>query len=503
MQRVIRDAQATAEGMSALQAKVALIQKHFPPTVASLFAIPRMGSGDVLEWWTELGGQPTPYADLNEDAQRRLLETYEARQTSLEQLADELQKRGQPTVADDLRSLLGTPELDKLYSLNGEPLVVRWNQRPPRPIVPPVVPVVPVVPPSRRGWWLAAALLALLLLLLALWLWWFLHREPVVVVPPVAPVAPVVTPAEKPVEKPAEPVPEPVVVPEPVPVPEPTPEPVPEPKPVPPPKPAPEPKPVPPPKPAPEPKPVPPPKPVVAAPPPPPAPPPAPTLDNFACRKNAPAAQVPQFVVVLDTSGSMNLNIRSVKADEDWFYGGGDLNKLLDPNRYMRLTAKPSRMDVAKDSLAGMINGLDPKIDTRLITFAGCERTPDRGVFKFGDRPRLINGIRGLAPDDGTPLADSLAHAASTVDGRNNDAVIVMFVDGEDGCGQDVCAVSRRIAREQPRLRVNVVKIGAGGPSRCIAENTGGRVYNSTNAAELGSLLKQASKEVSSSAKCD
>jgi hypothetical protein len=481
MQRVIRDAHATSEGMSALQAKVALIQKHFPPTVASLFAIPRMGSGDVLEWWTELGGQPTLYADLNEDAQRRLLETYEVRQTSLGQLADELQKRGQPTEAEDLRSLLGTPELDKLYSLNGEPLVVRWNQRPPKPIVPPVV---PVVPPSRRGWWIAAALLALLLLLLALWLWWFLHREPVVVVPPVAPVAPVVTPVEKPVE----PVPEPVVEPEPeakpAPVPEPTPEPVPEPKPVPPPKPAP------------EPKPVPPPKPVVAA------PPPAPTLDNFACRKNAPNAEIPQFVVVLDTSGSMNLNIKSVKADEDWYFGS-DLNKLLDPNRTMRLTAKPSRMDVAKDSLASMINGLDPKIDTRLITFAGCERTPDRGVFKFGDRPRLINGIRGLVPDDGTPLADSLARAASTVDGRNNDAVIVMFVDGEDGCGQDVCAVSRRIAREQPRLRVNVVKIGAGGPSRCIAENTGGRVYNSTNAAELSNQLKQASKEVSSSAKCN
>ncbi|WP_392892602.1 VWA domain-containing protein [Pseudomonas migulae] len=471
MQRVIRDAQATQEGMSALQAKVALIQKHFPPTVASLFAIPRMGSGEVLEWWTELGGQPTPYADLNEDARRRLLETYEVRQTSLGQLADELQKRGQPTVAEDLRSLLGAPELDKLYSLNGEPLVVRWNQRPPKPVPPPVVPLAPVaaaVAPSRRGWWIAAALLALLLLLLALWAyWWFMHREKVV---PVEPVAPIVTPIEKPVE----PIPEPVVEPEPVPAPEP--EPVPEP--------------------VPEPKPVPPPKPVVAA------PPPAPTLDNFACRKKAPNAEIPQFVVVLDTSGSMDLNIKSVKADEDWFFGN-ELNKYLDANRTMQIFAKPSRMDVAKESLAGMINGLDPKIDTRLITFQGCERTPDQGVFKFADRSRLINGIQGLVPNDGTPLADSLAYAASTVDGRNNDAVIVMFVDGEDGCQKDVCAVSRQIAKQQPRLRVNVVKIGAGGPSRCIAENTGGRVYSSTNAAELGKQLKLASKEVSSNAKCD
>lgn len=464
MQRVIRDAHATPEGMSALQTKVALIQKHFPPTAASLFAIPRMGSGEVLEWWTGLGGQPTPYAELNEDAQRRLLQTYDTRQTSLEQLADELHKRGQPAVADDLRSLLGSPELDKLYSLNGEPLVVRWNQRPPRPVPPvvPPVPLAPIVPPSRRGWWIAAALLALLLLLLALWLWWYLHREPVVVaVPPAAPVM-------APVVQPVEPVPEPVVQPEPAP--EPVPAPVP------------------------EPTPVAPPKPVVVAPP--------PTLDNFACRKKAPNVVVPQFVVVLDTSGSMELNTKAVKADEDWFFGN-NLNKYTDPERTIRIFEKPSRMNVAQDSLAGMINALDPKIDTRLITFAGCESTPDQGVFKFGDRQRLINGIRGLVPNNGTPLADSLAKAASTVDGRNNDAVIVMFIDGEDGCQKDVCAVSRRIAQEQPRLRVNVVSIGAGGPSQCIAKNTGGRVYSSTNAAELAKQLKLASKEVSSSAKCN
>lgn len=40
MQRVIRDGQFTVDKVDALSAKVALIQKHFPPTVASLYAIP-------------------------------------------------------------------------------------------------------------------------------------------------------------------------------------------------------------------------------------------------------------------------------------------------------------------------------------------------------------------------------------------------------------------------------------------------------------------------------
>ncbi|NBF01010.1 VWA domain-containing protein [Pseudomonas sp. Fl5BN2] len=463
MQRVIRDGQFTVDKADALSAKVALIQKHFPPTVASLYAIPRKGSGDVLEWWTELGGQPTPYAELNEDQQRRLLDLYQQRQESLGQLADELQKRNQADLASDLRTLIGPPELGDLYSLNGEPLVVRWGLRPPKPLAPPVIVPPVVMPPSRNGWKIAAALLALLLLLLLLWAaywFWYLKREPVAVEPVIPPVV------ETPVNTP-----EPVVS-EPEPVPEPAPEPVPEP-----------------------------------APPPPPPPPvakpaPAPTLDNYACRKSIPGAIPPQFVVVLDTSGSMNLNIKAERADEEWFYGNR-FNQYLDPVRVERIFTPPSRMMVATESLTGMIKGLDPKIDTRLITFNGCASQIDHGVFRNADRPRLINGIRGLSADDGTPLAASLAKAASTVDGRNNDAVIVMFIDGEDGCQQDVCAVSRKIAAQQPRLRVNVVSIGVGGASRCIAENTGGRVYSSNNAAELGKALKLASKEVSSSTQCN
>ena len=74
MQRITRDEHATPHGLDALKDKIALILKHFPPSVASVYAIPRIGSGDVVEWWTELGGQPTRFHDLNEDQQAALLE---------------------------------------------------------------------------------------------------------------------------------------------------------------------------------------------------------------------------------------------------------------------------------------------------------------------------------------------------------------------------------------------------------------------------------------------
>lgn len=465
MQRVIRDTHAVPDGTSAQQSKVALIQKHLPPVAASLFAIPRTGADGIVEWWTELGGQPTPYADLDKDSQRRLLQTFQQRQDAIRQLADELRKRDQPDTAHQLESLTGEPIPGDLYSLNGEPLVIRWDTpRAPKVMPPPLVPPAAAVAPvaaGSKGWRLAALLLGLLLLLLlllALWAWWFWRPAPVVEL--VAP-SPIVEPA-KVVAPDPEPEPEPVVVPEPEPEPAPPPPPKPEP---------------------------------VAK----PAPPPS--LDNYACRKGAAKVETPQFVVVLDTSGSMMLNIKAVKADEDWFFGNS-LNRYTDVRRAQQIFQPPNRMDVAADSLNGMIKALDPKIDMRLITFAGCESTPDHGVFRFGDRPRLMSGIRGLVGNDGTPLAASLEKAASTVDGRNRDAMIVMFIDGEDGCQQDACAVSRRVAQQQPRLRVNVVNIGVAGASRCIAENTGGRTYASTDAAELAKVLKLATKEVSSSADC-
>ena len=113
-----------------------------------------------------------------------------------------------------------------------------------------------------------------------------------------------------------------------------------------------------------------------------------------------------------------------------------------------------------------------------------------------------MEGINTLQADGGTPLASSLEEAASQVDGRDRDAVIVMFIDGADGCNRDVCSVSRTIAREQPRLRVNVVNISDSDSSDCIADNTGGRVYSAENAEQVAQMLRDATEEVSQSARC-
>ncbi|MGO2088488.1 MAG: VWA domain-containing protein [Oceanisphaera sp.] len=414
MQRVVIENYPYYAALKALDAKVALIVKHFPPSVASLYALPKAGDGDVLEWWSPLGGQPILYADLDEQQQELLLKKYSQRQQSLQLLIDELNKRGRAEQANTLQSLLGEPNLADLYSINQDPVIVRWGPPPPPPPPPPSTPkpepavIKPSVVSPRivtkvygRPRWLWPLLLLLLLGLLLGWLvyWWLNHSN----------------------------------------------------------------------------------------------------IDSYACSPEG--TSPPEFVTIFDTSASMWMNLQTSPDDENWYFKTG--KKIPGGNeRTRKILASPTRIVTAKKALTDMVNNLHADIDVRLISFDSCGYQPDHGVFNAKQRPALLQRIHGLKLGTGTPLAASLAYAASKVDGRNNDAVIFMFIDGQEGCGGNVCEVAETIAREQPRLKVNVLDIGNAIPSSCIAKATGGRIYDTTDIQKISTMLAKATQEVSGSAKC-
>ncbi|WP_136473952.1 VWA domain-containing protein [Pseudomonas sp. DG56-2] len=421
MQRVIRDTQASQEAAAALEQTVALIRQHFPPSIAHLYAIPRQARDGVLEWWSELEGQPHLYTSLERQQQAELLRRYEERQAAVKQLAHELERRGQTAAAQALTKLVGEPDLNNLYSINGEPLVVRWGQPQPQPVPAAAVPKVAAPAPRpasapprptapRRPLVLWPWLLGLLLLalLFALYLWWPSLRQLWATV----------------------------------------------------------------------------------------------SSQNQICTPTT-NFQPSEFTVVLDTSGSMDERIRVKREGEQWYITL--LRKVPLVEEFLPYDSKQrvTRMDVAKSSLSTVIQNLEQGIDMRLVTFDGCHSPQDHGVFDPGQRSNLIERINRLQPQGGTALGTSLEAAASHMNGRDRDGVIIMFVDGSDSCGQSVCAVSRQIAEQQPRLRVNIVNISASTGSNCAAENTGGRVYTANDAAAVAAALQEASLEVSNVSGCN
>lgn len=457
MQRIALDAAASGTDRSSSEGRLSLLERYCSPVVAELYAAPRAGKDGVTEWWSVRGGQPLRYAQLDPDQQAALMDKYRQRLADIEQTAAALAAKGEAQPAAELRRfLIDKPDPGSLYSIDQTPVLTNWDtQTPSPPVVAPVVAAPLAAAPARR-WLLPLLAFLLLLLLLAALLWWHLRKsEPAVPVQAPVPEVPAPPPVQEPAPEPPKPEPEP------------------------------------------------------PQPPPPEPPPPAPTpvkAAEPACVPKRPTDKPPEFVVVLDTSGSMTLNIASKREDELWFFGmtDGQRERLrgADLERAKRLFTNPTRYQVAVNAMKKMLDDLPRNVDTGLITYAGCKTPVNQGVFSAAQRPALMSALHALSPEGGTPMADSLRAAAAMVDGVKRDAVIVMFVDGEDGCEQDQCAVAREIARAKPRLKVNVVDLTGAHLSSCIAKSTGGQVFSSQDIKAIPRLLQKASSQALAEGTC-
>ncbi|CAJ48404.1 putative membrane protein, partial [Bordetella avium 197N] len=168
---------STDEMARFFEERVAVLERHFPPSVAQVYALPRLGSDASLEWWTSQEGAVTPFASLNETQQKALLARHAEHQAQLQSLARSLDARGMAPQANLVRSLQSRADPASMFSVEGHLLLTQG------------MPAPAAAPPSRRRWLWIALPLFLLLLLLALLCWW-LWMRPAVPVPPAQTVPP-------------------------------------------------------------------------------------------------------------------------------------------------------------------------------------------------------------------------------------------------------------------------------------------------------------------------
>jgi len=213
---------------------VRILRPHLPPATVALFAKPKAVDGGVMEWYSELGGQPVPFNQLPPAEADRVKRVLDERLASILQLAERLQSQGGdgPQQAVLLRQAAQYPDTGTLFSLNGQPVLTFWGHSlqgaapvpapaatPASAEVQPAAGNLPPLPPEtgiplqdekgpqrkRRRWWPWLLLGLLLLGLLAALLWWLYCRDGEPQAPPQEPPA-----LEQPEEESAteEPVPE-------------------------------------------------------------------------------------------------------------------------------------------------------------------------------------------------------------------------------------------------------------------------------------------------------
>lgn len=144
------------------------------------------------------------------------------------------------------------------------------------------------------------------------------------------------------------------------------------------------------------------------------------------------------------------------------------------------------RLDVLKSAVKETLADLPGNIDVGLITFAGCNGVLDQGVFPMEQRGALNARVQALRPQPATPAAKALEVGIARAHQMQSRRIILVS-DGRDTCGGDPC----RIARQSQGVRVDVIAMGGGQVLSCIADETGGRLIESTSGDVVQDLMAQ------------
>lgn len=102
----------------------ALIRRHLPASSASTLAEPAPASTGVMDWHSDLGGQPVALSSLQGDERQRVEKLLSDRLTALRELA---QRASDDPAAPDLLQAAQSPDPTQVYVLNGQPVVVGWG----------------------------------------------------------------------------------------------------------------------------------------------------------------------------------------------------------------------------------------------------------------------------------------------------------------------------------------------------------------------------------------
>jgi len=463
-----------------------ILLRHLPPSTATMLARPEV-HGDVVEWYSELQGQPylLGNSEREQQARKQAEGLISQRLATVDKLRAELLQKGSISAeqATLLERMVDAAQHDsiQIYIVNKQPVITGWGLgKKPIPVPPPVVPV-----PSKSRWWLW--LLPLLLLLLGGLAWWLFFRAEPIQPEPIEPVKIEISKPEPPKE---EPKPE-------LPKEEPKPEPqqlefIPESE---------------------EPS-----KveelPKVEEPPkvedlPKVEEPPKQEKPKY-CTKTITPAQRPQMVIVFDDSLSMLASLNESSAVINAFWDRWNNNEIISEEEKAHMFREPRRLTTAKKAATDIIDKIDPNIDIGLVSLRRCPGARNHGMFGPSKRKALKAQIRGLFPKEGeenigTALHSGLRQAAAMVDGVKRDAFILVLSDGEESCDKgntNVCAIAQELAKQKPKLKINVVDIGGAKAANCLATETKGKVFTANSKAQVTNMINQAIKPMVEKEEC-
>jgi len=220
-----------------------------------------------------------------------------------------------------------------------------------------------------------------------------------------------------------------------------------------------------------------------------PAAPELPRLENTRTKACLPAS-VDKLIYVVDVSVSMGLP-SAMPIDLE-----RQLDRAIDAGDETARTAyrewlarqETSRLDLAKTAITRSLSNLPAATSASVVSFHDCGDVRRVDAADASSRPRVAQGVNALAWRRGgdTALSEAVRAGYAAADGAA--ARMIIITDGQDSCGPPPCSIIANLARENPRLRIDVLDVSGHSHAACLTYATGGQ-FTVANVNDTPNLL--------------
>ena len=157
-----------------------------------------------------------------------------------------------------------------------------------------------------------------------------------------------------------------------------------------------------------------------------------------------------------------------------------------------------AKLEIARDTVAEVLSGLSADRELGLLAYGHREKGNCRDIELIvppqqNTSAAILSAVQSMRFLGKTPLTEAVRQAAEALRYTEEEATVVLVTDGLETCEADPCALGTELAQLGLRFTTHVVGFGLtkeeGAAVACLAENTGGRYIQASNAKGLADAL--------------
>jgi len=165
------------------------------------------------------------------------------------------------------------------------------------------------------------------------------------------------------------------------------------------------------------------------------------------------------------------------------------------------------KIDIARDVIGNFVKDWNEEIELGLMAYGhreknNCDDIEILQTIGSLDREKTLKIINAITPKGKTPLSQSLKKAAEILRYTEDPAMVFLISDGGESCKGDPCVIAKELEEKGINFEANVISFNvkkntpAHKQLKCIADNTGGTLYEAEDAASLRAALSKMKKAV-------